>query len=62
MTLSYDDARCEGDTLDHDAGIYHPDCVHCLRRTSPGRPEGWQSYIAPHAGPGPCPNRIGETT
>ena len=59
MTLPYDYARCSGD-VDPELGL-HEDCVHCLRRTSPGRPEGWQAYIAPHAGPGPCPNRIGET-
>jgi hypothetical protein len=58
MTLPYDYARCSGSW---DDCVPHPDCVHCLRRTSPGRPEGWQAWMAPHNGPGPCPDRIGET-
>ena len=53
MTLPYDYARCAGD-------FPREECRDCLRRTSPGRPE-WQSWMAPHNGPGPCPNRIGET-
>jgi hypothetical protein len=65
MTLPYDYARCEGmpmrvSTLTETYAYMPHDCVQCLRRTSPGRPE-WQTYIAPHKGPGPCPNRIGET-
>ena len=58
MSLPYDYARCAGNP-GAATSTPHPDCVHCLRRTSPGRDE-WQSHIAPHAGPGPCPSRIGE--
>jgi hypothetical protein len=61
MTLPYDYARRSGNA-GAATSTPHPDCIACLRRTSPGRPEGWQAYIAPHAGPGPCPHRIGETT
>jgi hypothetical protein len=64
MTLPYDYARCSGMPMRADSTgtiAYMPhDCIACLRRTSPGRPE-WQAYIAPHAGPGPCPNRITTT-
>lgn len=64
MSLPYDVARCHGANDDgayliNKPGYLLADCIACLRRTSPGRPE-WQSYVAPHAGPGPCPNRIGE--
>lgn len=63
MSLPYDYARCQG-TNDEgvrpiDGPIYlRKECLHCLRRTSPGRPE-WQSWMQPHKGPGPCPERIG---
>jgi len=38
MTLPFDYARCSGTT--------HPTCQHCRRR-EPGRPDGWQTFIAP---------------
>lgn len=44
MTLPYDYARCEG--VQHD-GEWREGCEDCQRRTSPGRPEGWQTYIKP---------------
>ena len=64
MSLPYDYDRCAGATFtvsDDEGGYaaFRSQCINCLRRTSPGRDE-WQSYIAPHAGPGPCPSRIGE--
>ena len=64
MTLPYDYARCSGRIADpiERSNSLRFECIACLRRTSPGRPEGWQTYIAPHADLGPCPNRIGETT
>lgn len=44
MTLPYDTARCQG--------VYAEDqwregCEDCQRRTSPGRPDGWQTHTAP---------------
>ena len=60
MTLPYDTARCAGRIYMSpiNGDIMHVDCIHCLRRTSPGRDQ-WQSHIAPHDGEGPCPMRIG---
>lgn len=46
MTLPYDYARCEG--VQHD-GVWREGCDDCQRRTSPGRPEGWQTWIKPPA-------------
>lgn len=40
MTLPYDYARCNGAS--------QPQCSDCLRRTSLGRPEGWQTYDEPY--------------
>lgn len=61
MSLPYDTARCEGFYIASKMlpmeGL-NPDCIDCLRRTSPGRDQ-WQAYIAPHDGEGPCPMRIG---
>ena len=61
MSLPYDTARCEGFYIASKMlpmeGL-NPDCIDCLRRTSPGRDQ-WQTYIAPHDGEGPCPSRIG---
>ena len=56
MSLPYDYARCAGSWGDC---APMPECLHCLRRTSPGRDE-WQSWMQPHKGPGPCPERIEE--
>ena len=37
MTLPYDYSRCTGRLLPD--STLHADCINCLRRTSPGRPE-----------------------
>ena len=40
--LPYDYSRCEGKTTEE----VHPTCLDCMRRLSPGRPNGWgQSYM-----------------
>lgn len=44
MTHPYDYARCEGALIDD---VWREGCEDCLRRTSPGRPEGWQTHIKP---------------
>lgn len=60
MSLPYDYARCSGRMIEHvDLPMPWPECETCQRRTSPGNPH-LQSWMRPHAGPGPCPNRIGE--
>jgi hypothetical protein len=44
MTLPYDYSRCGGYMID---GELREGCEDCLRRTSPGRPDGLQSWIIP---------------
>lgn len=39
VALPYDYARCVGRDW--------PECADCLRRTSPDRPNGWQTYQVP---------------
>lgn len=46
MTLPYDISRCSGVKID---GEWREGCEDCLRRTSPGRPDGWQTWIMPPA-------------
>ena len=42
--LPYDYSRCMGGKQGNSV---HPTCEDCMRRLSPGRPDGWgQSYIA----------------
>lgn len=42
--LPYDYSRCEGKTIE---GEVHITCSDCMRRLSPGRPNGWgQSHIS----------------
>ena len=58
FALPYDYARCVGRASFKDCGlVLIGECVHCLRRTSPGGER--QSWISPHEGDGPCPVRIG---
>lgn len=65
MTLPYDYARCNGRiaTLDSTGVIVtmgQAQCVHCLRRTSPGRQEGQEFMEPPQFVTGRCSMRIGE--
>ena len=60
MTLPYDVARCRGHTVKPKFSSQpkpHTACADCLRRTSPGNPQGqWQ--MQPPVFQGGCPFRI----
>ena len=59
MTLPYDYSRCTGRLLPD--STLHADCINCLRRTSPGRPEYQVYTLAPPLDGERCPSRIGAT-
>lgn len=65
--LPYDYSRCFGRVLTvqnnpfSDYDVPEAECNECLRRTSPWRPNGPQSFSKPpEFVDGKCPKRIGE--
>ena len=56
VNLPYDYSRCTGRLLPD--STLHADCINCLRRTSPGRPEYQVYTLAPPLAGERCPSRI----
>lgn len=66
--LPYDYARCNRHIHETHSDmdkltLVQAECVRCLRRTEPGNPNGWQTYMEPPKFvDGKCPKKLNHDT